>query len=557
MPKLVGFLISPRQQRMVGFLTGLVLFAALLLAGTLLASSELHIAMHGEAERLLSPYQQTRAHVDAAFKQLKRQVTGAPCSDAFRQKLQQVAFLPDGLNQFYYAPHGVVECSANVERFDPPVALGEPDYTVGENGMHRLVWHDRELAGLEGLSATIILDPPFAIAVPRHARETPPSWLRFEILFSGKSGRKVHDAGETGLFERVLQGSGGLFSATPRPGQVQCAPGVCVATEASVAAFLLERWQIIGAALALAVLIAAAAARHARQFVMRRWSFEARFRRHFDTESLICAYQPIMDLQTGQTIGCEVLARWRDVDDSIVYPDRFIPFVDRFGMTLAFTRAVVEKAYCELSTCELPRRPFKVTFNIFPRDLHAETFIDMFGKFLAERDRFQVVAEIVESESIDIARARREIERLRQAGIKAYIDDFGTGYSCIHNLAALGVDGAKLDRAFAMAPEGSIMARILPQAAEMVRSSGCSLVVEGIECKERLAQLRAIEPPIEFAQGYLFSRPVEIAGLRTFLLGDLARTARPAGPDEGRTAVPERLAATPQRPSAQAQPSAA
>ena len=78
-------------------------------------------------------------------------------------------------------------------------------------------------------------------------------------------------------------------------------------------------------------------------------AFEARFLRHFDAKSIICTYQPILSLDNDSIHGCEVLVRWRDVDGSVVFPDQFLPIIERRGLTRALTRYVIDKAWAELS----------------------------------------------------------------------------------------------------------------------------------------------------------------------------------------------------------------
>ncbi|WP_442880036.1 EAL domain-containing protein [Aurantimonas sp. A2-1-M11] len=117
-----------------------------------------------------------------------------------------------------------------------------------------------------------------------------------------------------------------------------------------------------------------------------------------------------------------------------------------------------------------------------------------------------------------VEHAQREIESLGEAGIFTYIDDFGTGYSSIQNLAALSVEGVKLDRAFAMAPVGSVMARMLHHAVEMIHCSGRVMVVEGIETAERLHELFQMRPGIDYVQGYHISRPLSIQAFADFIV---------------------------------------
>jgi len=67
-----------------------------------------------------------------------------------------------------------------------------------------------------------------------------------------------------------------------------------------------------------------------------------------------------------------------------------------------------------------------------------------------------------------------------------------------------------------MAPNESLMARMLVHALDMIGSSGREIVVEGVETQERLDLLVATQR-VAYAQGYLISRPLSIEGLVQFL----------------------------------------
>jgi EAL domain-containing protein (putative c-di-GMP-specific phosphodiesterase class I) len=78
------------------------------------------------------------------------------------------------------------------------------------------------------------------------------------------------------------------------------------------------------------------------------------------------------------------------------------------------------------------------------------------------------------------------------------------------------VHGVKLDRSFGMAPDKSMMAKMLLHAIEMVDDAGRAIVVEGVETCERLELLRRTKR-VDFVQGYFVSRPLPIAQLAEFL----------------------------------------
>ncbi len=107
----------------------------------------------------------------------------------------------------------------------------------------------------------------------------------------------------------------------------------------------------------------------------------------------------------------------------------------------------------------------------------------------------------------DPAAAATLLSQMRSLGIAIAMNNFGTGYSSLSYLQRFPLDTLKIDRCFTSAvgtggKEESIIVNIMPLAQNL----GLDVVAEGVETKEQasfLGQLRC-----KYAQGYLFSRPV-------------------------------------------------
>jgi sensor c-di-GMP phosphodiesterase-like protein len=518
MVRLANPFISGRYQRLIGFLMWLAMFVAgaLLLAAFTIAEvrSMLRRDVSGEVAQL----EKLRIGVGQAFDRLKSDVTAAPCSPEFRSQLRRVAFHPDGISEFLYAPDGMAQCSSTRLRFDPPVSFGAPDAT-SDNPTGYALWVDRDLdfLGLDGVRGTIALAGPFALVIPIQVTEQSAAlWIQKELVLRVRDNKWWHGSGDYGVYKRQLASPSDSLT-TLRELSCDGAKLHCIAVEASLSELLGGYAPVLAFAVLLLGMLAASATGGVQRFLVRYWSLEARFRRNLDANSLVCAYQPIMDLRSGRISGCEVLARWRDVDGSIVPPDRFIKLVEQGGRTRQFTKMLIDKAHAELNTYVHGDTRLQINFNIFPRDLDSAVLIGLFEKFMVANKRFDVAIEIVETDAICMEDAQQEIQALSLAGIKTYIDDFGTGYSSIHNVAALSVEGVKLDRMFAMAPSDSMMARMIEHAIDIVKTSGHSIVVEGVESLERL-ELLDRSKQVDYVQGYLLSRPLSIDALAQFLV---------------------------------------
>jgi len=104
----------------------------------------------------------------------------------------------------------------------------------------------------------------------------------------------------------------------------------------------------------------------------------------------------------------------------------------------------------------------------------------------------------------------------RDAGIQVAIDDFGTGYSSLSYLRQYDIDSLKIDQSFVRNLEQDENDRALCEAIiVMAHKLGIKVVAEGVENKFQHEILRDFG--CDFAQGYLYSRPVSAIDLTALI----------------------------------------
>lgn len=521
MSALVNALIEGRRERLLLCFLWCALFSSLLGIGYGFIVWQVSSYIRHDQEAELSRIAQIRQNAVSALQRLQREATAPRCSRLFFAQLQTVAFLPDGLNEFLYAPHGIVKCSTSHSKFDIPVSLGEPD--IKGNGPVDLdlwLYRDLEPIGLPGATGNFAKLGSFAVAIPPYSGyRNGANWLEKEIVAVGPKGQLWYVAGEPEVYRRVTQPAHvNLIGRLTTVSSWRCGGHRlhCVASEARLLVWAREWGTILSSIAILAALFAWICSINIVSWFNRYWSFEARFCRYLCPHSVVIAYQPVVDLKSGKVSGCEVLARWRDIDGTIVAPDRFINIVERTGHTLAFTQMVADKAHEELRGHLPDDLPLQINFNVFASDFDSETLLRIFSKFAGRDSHLTVAVELIENDQIDFEKAQLSVEELGRAGIKTYIDDFGTGYSSIERVARLAVHGVKLDRSFAMSPPDSVLGRMLLPVIDMIKTSGHLIVVEGVETDARLNLLRTTGV-VDYIQGYAVSRPVGIDEFIAFL----------------------------------------
>ena len=250
--------------------------------------------------------------------------------------------------------------------------------------------------------------------------------------------------------------------------------------------------------------------------VFRRWSgLKYRIASLLVDRNILCMYQPIIDMRTGQPVGCEVLMRLRD-DAAVLYPDEVLPAVVQSDLCWELDRMVVSRALQELCSRFPHRQDLSVCFNFFPQNIDAgrvRTLIE--GELQrAGHGGFQIDLEVIEQQYQ--SSLLREIATLKEAGYLVSVDDFGTGYSNLASVKALAPDYLKIDKSFVFEMEdASVRSSLIPEIVGIARAVGARVIAEGIENEAQRRRLMAFG--VDYGQGYLFARPMEIDAFVRYL----------------------------------------
>ncbi|VVD97919.1 putative signaling protein [Pandoraea eparura] len=225
------------------------------------------------------------------------------------------------------------------------------------------------------------------------------------------------------------------------------------------------------------------------------------------------AYQPIVALESDCVRGMEALIRWRHPERGVLSAGDFIPLAETTGQIVAIGEYVLAQACSQLAAWrDTPMASLRLAVNVssvqFWRGDIGELVERLLRAYAIEPNRLEL--EITESVMIrNPALVEMRIEQFKRAGLRIALDDFGTGYSSLSYLTRFPVDTLKVDRSFVESiPDSSRSCLMISNIVNIARSLGIELIVEGVENDRQLDWLRHFVPLC--AQGYLFSRPVEI-----------------------------------------------
>ncbi|BAN47446.1 bifunctional diguanylate cyclase/phosphodiesterase [Metapseudomonas resinovorans] len=237
-------------------------------------------------------------------------------------------------------------------------------------------------------------------------------------------------------------------------------------------------------------------------------------------QGLFLAYQPILDLHTGQVTKLEALVRWQHPQLGLLPPDRFIGVAEANGFIAKLDAWVLRSACRDLASLAAQGfHDLRVAVNCSALNLSRDELPDEVESALRESGiRAQrLELEVTENALMrNVNQALLLLERIRGLGVSISIDDFGTGYSSLAYLKRLPLDTLKVDRSFVMDIPGTRAGMEIVQAIiVMAHTLQLQVVAEGVETREQLEFLRA--HGCDFIQGYLLSRPQPLAVIEEFL----------------------------------------
>jgi predicted signal transduction protein with EAL and GGDEF domain len=269
-----------------------------------------------------------------------------------------------------------------------------------------------------------------------------------------------------------------------------------------------------------------------------------------------CAFQPIIDLQSGATVAFEALARWTPKGGEPVPPDVFIPMLEKAGLIDGFTDAVLDRA---LRCARALPEDVGMAVNVSRLQLMDP---QLYMRIFQRLQRYGITArrlelEVTETEDLgEVNTSRQSIVALRALGVKIAIDDFGAGFSNLHMLHEVDFDRIKIDRKFISDIRKSPKNRAIVEATiAMAASLRRSLTAEGIEDEATAELLKQIG--CERGQGYYFGKPMSADEAVAYVKRrpgpgiDFRKLAKPAEAGEKPSLSRFGLAARPRGPFAQ------
>ena len=468
------------------------------------------------ASEILIRAQKVAGQILTSLSELDSAKSPVPCSEKNLNLMRKLVIQQNLLIDVGYVEDGKLVCSSFGSN---GYTLGPPSY-VGAGGYK--IWTQFEHPLLPASHLLITADPHTGYAALVHEGSVldgvpTDQQLIFgvmgvsrkkEIFFRGAFEpewfKAIGAATDTSFFD------GSRAVAWKRSGKYDFATYVAIPAHAIQSDWNRVLWILLPVCIAAALILAAVVA----QVVRIQGGMPNRIRRALKRREFFLVFQPIVNMQTGLWVGAEALLRWRKPDGELVSPDVFIPVAEQSNLIEQITLRVIE--LMEVDAAELMRShpDFHIALNLSDRDFCNPEMVTRLRSAAAKMGISTrcIHLEATERVFLQAEQTRKAVETLRAQGHSVAIDDFGTGYSSLSYLAHLKFDSLKIDKFFVgTIGKHAVTSSVTRHIIEMAKSLELAMIAEGIETEEQAQYLR--EHGVQFGQGWLFSKPINVAQL--------------------------------------------
>lgn len=138
--------------------------------------------------------------------------------------------------------------------------------------------------------------------------------------------------------------------------------------------------------------------------------------------------QPKVDMQSGQVIGVEALARWQHPQQGLLTPQHFLPHIEGGELELAFGQWSIMQALDILEDFQQQGLSLPVAVNLSPTHLQHSHFTQWMASQLQAHPRIPprlLDLEITENAALhDMQKMSQVLKALRALGLNISLDDF-------------------------------------------------------------------------------------------------------------------------------------
>ena len=229
-----------------------------------------------------------------------------------------------------------------------------------------------------------------------------------------------------------------------------------------------------------------------------------------ENNELFLCYQPQIDIKTNEIMSVEALLRWRHPKMGEISPGDFIPIAEETGLIVPIGEWVLYNACKQFVRWQgMGISECRISVNASVIQLQQPSFAEQVQQILLSTGLNSAYLEIEITESIfikSIDTVAKNLNQLKEQGIKVSIDDFGVNYCSLKYLKEFSINYIKIDKAFIRDMKVDVNKAIIDSIIVLAHRIGMEVIAEGVETKEQYDYLKTMG--CDRVQGFYFYKPL-------------------------------------------------
>lgn len=234
---------------------------------------------------------------------------------------------------------------------------------------------------------------------------------------------------------------------------------------------------------------------------------------------VICYAQPIFSVKDNSFRTAETLMRLQ-LDETIIYPDKFIPLAEKNGCIHTLTTIILNKVCSMIHELESLYSFDAITVNCSSSELSDKHLFDELMSIINANhvEARHIRLELTESSMFDdFDTVLYNMKKFNESGVMFYLDDFGTGYSNLERIIGCPFHTIKFDKSLlykALKNDG--VSDLMSHMISVFKKQGFILLIEGVE--DDYQNEYCISQGFDYIQGYRYSKPHPIEELTDYFV---------------------------------------
>lgn len=230
-------------------------------------------------------------------------------------------------------------------------------------------------------------------------------------------------------------------------------------------------------------------------------------------------YQPIIEFNSELVVSAEALIRWENKEIGLIYPEKFIPILEKNGMIITLEEWMLKLIAEDIKQWKIIKN-IPISIKLSEYQFQDHNLIQKLINFIVKNQQENNIIDIQINEEILFEKkyfVKDILDKLSQLNINLSLDNFGI--DCLHlqhfqkfKFKYLKIDHSLINN-LVDNPETKLLVKSIITLAQIFK---IKTIAHGVETIQQVDILRELN--CDYGQGYFFSQPLSPNNLTQYLL---------------------------------------